>query len=415
MNHPTSLTLENVRCFAGPETGQIPRVTLLVGENSTGKSTFLGCYRAFATLTGFDQLWDRNYFDQEPFSLGAFDTIARNGSEEFAVKSTFERHCHESVRLAYRDGGHPYPEEHEISIRPAEASSSFGIERIPGRREVWRVEGPGFRFEIDQADVSWRQLTTWLSLGVRVGHLPFHGEVTELRRRLNGISAERQSAFARMANYLIGLPLPKEPVEVGALDPRPPERRRRYRGLAYPVDDSPLAERVADIGRRIGLFSGIKASPRGADGMREILIEMPDGWRNIVDVGYGIHSVLSVLFQMCVRGDDSTFLLQQPEVHIHPTAQAALATVMAKSGQHFLIETHSEHLIDRFRIDVMRGNMEPEDLQILYFEKASDGKSSKIHSIGVDKDGNLCGVPRGYREFFLKESRRLLFARRGES
>ena len=46
MNHPTSLTLENVRCFAGAQTGQIRRVTLLVGENSTGKSTFLDCYRA---------------------------------------------------------------------------------------------------------------------------------------------------------------------------------------------------------------------------------------------------------------------------------------------------------------------------------------------------------------------------------
>lgn len=408
MSHPTSLTLEDVRCFSGVRTGPVGRITLLIGENGTGKSTFLGCYRAFAELAGFDDLRERNYFDADPFRMGIFPTIARNGSEEFVVAGTFGDHCHESVRIAFGNGGREYPEERSISIRPKNASESFRIERIPGSRESWRLEGPGFRFELDAADVSWRQMTTWLSLQVRHGQLPFHGELTQLRKRFPGISADRQSAFAKLANYLVGLPFPKESAEVVALRPSPAERRRRYDKLPYPVNDAEIAERVAVVGEEVGLFSQVESSPPGPDGTREIRVRTPDGWRNLMDAGYGVHSVLPLLFNMCEHGEDTAFLLQQPEVHIHPSAQAALATVMAASRQRFLIETHSDHFVDRFRICVMEGDLAPEDLRILYFAKAPDGRSSTIYGIGVDRNGNLEGEPREFRRFFLEETHRLL-------
>ena len=410
MNHPTSLTLENVRCFAGAQTGQIRRVTLLVGENSTGKSTFLGCYKAFSRLSSFFELDDRNYFDDKPFRLGAFATIARDGCVEFAVEGSFRGECYESIRLEYCDGGDSYPGEAAISIPLANTAQAFRIKRTRGAPEIWRLEGPGFLFDLDKARISGEQFTTWLSRSVMAKHLPFRGDTAELRKQESPVSAERQSTFAKMINFLVRPPLPtiKQSADVVAPSPATSDPQRQYGPLPYPIEQTAVVERVADMGSQTGLFSGIKATPRGPDGMTEVLVEMPDGWRNIVDIGYGIHSVLPVLFQMCARGDDATFLLQQPEIHIHPTAQAALATVMAKSEQRFLIETHSDHLIDRFRIGVMRGDMEPEDLQILYFEKASDGKSSKIHSIGVDKNGNLRDVPYGYRKFFLDETHRLL-------
>lgn len=408
MNHPTSLTLDDVRCFSGARTGRIGRITLLIGENGTGKSTLLGCYRAFAALTGFDDLKDGNHFDADPFRMGMFATIARDGSEEFSVAGTFGDHCHESVRIAFGDGGREYPKERSIEIRPENASEPFRIERISGDREVWRLEGPGFRFDLDQADVSWRQMTSWLSHSVRHGEVPFRGELTELRRRIPGVSADRQNAFAKLANYLVGLPFPRETARVVPLEPGPAERSRRYRTLPYPLDDGALAERVAALGEEVGLFSQVESSPPSRDGTTEIRVRTPDGWRNIVDAGYGVHSVLPLLFSICGHGDDTAFLLQQPEVHLHPSAQAALASVMAARHQRFLVETHSDHFVDRFRICVMRGDLEPGDLQILYFAKTPDGRSSTIHGIGVDRNGNLEGEPRGFREFFLDETHRLL-------
>ena len=93
---------------------------------------------------------------------------------------------------------------------------------------------------------------------------------------------------------------------------------------------------------------------------------------------------------------------------MHPRAQAALAQWMAESGRGFVIETHSDHFVDRLRICVMNGTLAPDELSIVYFEPTEDGARSRMHSISVDPQGNLEGAPDGYRSFFLEETRSLL-------
>ena len=130
---------------------------------------------------------------------------------------------------------------------------------------------------------------------------------------------------------------------------------------------------------------------------------------NIMDVGYGVSQSLPILVDIHSHRD-SLFLLQQPEVHLHPRAQAELATVFAASvrenGNSFMIETHSDHIVDRMRILVRQGKIPAEDVSILYFEPVRN--AVQIHNIEVDSDGNLENVPSGYRDFFLRESDRLL-------
>ena len=415
MSHPASLTLENVRCFAGPQTGQIRRVTLLGGDNNLGKSSFLGCYRAFVRVSTFANLEDRNYFDDEPFRMGGFSTIARQGAGQFTVEGDQCGNDRESVRLEYRAGSSPYPEERSITIRFPGESEPFRIARADGDPDRWRVEGPRFHFDLDQSEVPFRQISTWLSKAVRSGDLPCGGDPRRFRRQRPEASDEARANFSRMARFLAKLPFPKESGEVVAL-PRATAGPGRWRSAApYPGEGTELWDRVGEIGKRTGLFSAVRTAARGPDGAVELFVEMPDGWRNIKDVGLGISSVLPLMVAMCEHGDDATFLMQQPENHLHPMAQAELATVMAMSRQHFLIETHSDHLVDRFRICAMRGDMEPEDFQLLYFETIPEANGSRIHSIGVDENGNLRGAPRNYRRFFLDESRRLLFASRARA
>ena len=107
----------------------------------------------------------------------------------------------------------------------------------------------------------------------------------------------------------------------------------------------------------------------------------------------------------------STFsLLQQPEVHLHPKAQAELSSLLAKlasqSTRSFIIETHSDYMLDRARIEIIRGNIRPEDVSLIYFEPK--GRIVKVHNISFDKMANMVGDPPHYGEFFLKESKRLL-------
>jgi predicted ATPase len=103
------------------------------------------------------------------------------------------------------------------------------------------------------------------------------------------------------------------------------------------------------------------------------------------------------------------FLLQQPEVHLHPRAQAELGSFFAsqaRKDRKFVIETHSDHLVDRVRMEVRRKKLKPEDVSLLYFERGKHGAT--IHNLELDRNGGIVNPPEGYRQFFLNEERDLL-------
>ena len=76
-----------------------------------------------------------------------------------------------------------------------------------------------------------------------------------------------------------------------------------------------------------------------------------------------------------------------------------------------IIETHSDHLLDRVRMDVRDGKigLKPEDVSILYFERGE--LDVRIHSLRIDEEGNILGAPEGYRRFFMEEVQRSLWKR----
>ena len=81
------ITLKNFRCFREEQTARLAPLTLLVGENSTGKTSFLAMIRA---------LWDVAYrrtdpdFKEEPYDLGSFDEIAHHRGGRGGRAETFE-------------------------------------------------------------------------------------------------------------------------------------------------------------------------------------------------------------------------------------------------------------------------------------------------------------------------------------
>ena len=103
-------------------------------------------------------------------------------------------------------------------------------------------------------------------------------------------------------------------------------------------------------------------------------------------------------------------LLQQPEVHLHPRAQAALSSLLAQlasqRSQSFIVETHSDYMIDRARIEIRRGNIKKDDVSLIYLEPKNN--VVKVHNIRFDEMGNMIGVPPHFRDFFLLESDRLM-------
>ena len=131
--------------------------------------------------------------------------------------------------------------------------------------------------------------------------------------------------------------------------------------------------------------------------------------RNLIDVGYGVSQVLPLLVDLLDPSGASLFLVQQPEVHLHPSAQAALASLfctIAASGRQLIVETHSEYIIDRVRMDIRDRTtaLKPDDVSVLFFERTD--LDVHIHSLRFDEQGNVLDAPDGYGQFFMNETRR---------
>ena len=77
-----------------------------------------------------------------------------------------------------------------------------------------------------------------------------------------------------------------------------------------------------------------------------------------------------------------------------------------------VVETHSDHLLSRVRMDVRdgEGNLKPEDLSILFFERRD--LEVHIHSLEIDGEGNVLNAPSVYRQFFVDEMERSIWKKR---
>ncbi|HDN26400.1 MAG TPA: hypothetical protein ENG03_04780 [Thioploca sp.] len=131
---------------------------------------------------------------------------------------------------------------------------------------------------------------------------------------------------------------------------------------------------------------------------------------NLTDVGYGISQSLPIIVQSVLRSGSDFILLQQPEVHLHPRAQAALGSFFVRqvtaNNKRFVIETHSDYLLDRIRQEVASGRLMPQQVSIIFLDKP--GLETTIHHLSLDDNGNILDAPPSYRRFFLEEEMKLL-------
>jgi hypothetical protein len=175
---------------------------------------------------------------------------------------------------------------------------------------------------------------------------------------------------------------------------------------------------IAPFGKDSHLFVGIGVQEygKGPTSPFEVQVQLSGSAHRLSDVGYGVSQSLPILLEIASSSINETFIVQQPEVHLHPRAQASFGEFfydMARTRQHrFFIETHSDFLIDRFRLQMQSApRRKNPPSQILFFKKNPQG-FNVVDIIALKNDGSLPDkLPAGYRDFFLHEELKLLSIR----
>jgi predicted ATPase len=118
----------------------------------------------------------------------------------------------------------------------------------------------------------------------------------------------------------------------------------------------------------------------------------------LTDVGFGLSQVLPVVTLLQYVPDGSTVILEQPEIHLHPLAQAGLADVIIQAAtarkMQVIIESHSEHLLLRLQRRIAEETISANDVK-LYFCDAPRGKST-LTPLDLDLFGNINNWPENF-------------------
>lgn len=115
----------------------------------------------------------------------------------------------------------------------------------------------------------------------------------------------------------------------------------------------------------------------------------------LTDVGFGVSQVLPALVLLYYVPEGSTVIMEQPEIHLHPSVQSGLADVIinvAKSRKlQVIVESHSEHMLRRFQRRVADNTFKSEDIK-LYFCDNVDGQSKRV-DLELDVFGEILNWP----------------------
>ena len=133
----------------------------------------------------------------------------------------------------------------------------------------------------------------------------------------------------------------------------------------------------------------------------ELMTESPAGPINIVAEGFGTNSLIMLPLQLVTANKGATVMIEEPEIHLHPKAQADLAEVLAAEAlagdKQVIMTTHSEHITGRLLTLVAEKTLTPEDLAIYAFAKDAETGVCTAKPLAISGEG---GIEGGIRDFF---------------
>jgi predicted ATPase len=169
----------------------------------------------------------------------------------------------------------------------------------------------------------------------------------------------------------------------------------------------------------MGIEQHLQIKKQGVSYQASLSLHQEEHYVPITDVGFGISQVLPIVAVCLLAQPGDLLVFEQPEIHLHPRAQAGLADLLlctALSGKQVIIETHSDHLINRLRRRLAEFSAEtdtpaPHLVNLVFVSppKAA-GQGATVENAQLDQKGNISNWPAGFLAESAKEARAILLA-----
>lgn len=183
--------------------------------------------------------------------------------------------------------------------------------------------------------------------------------------------------------------------------------RNRKISLGFKKTTKPFEEVIAIKLKEMGLIEHFSVKPISEQRQEyevKVRTKGSKDWVDLPDVGFGISQVLPVLVQCFYAPPGSIILMEQPEIHLHPNAQAALADVMidvinsrengVDRNIQLIIETHSEHFLRRLQRRIAE-DVIPRERVSAYFANVTKSPAV-LEPLQIDLYGNILNWPENF-------------------
>lgn len=405
----------------------LEEVNFFVGENSTGKTSLLKLIGIISSA-GF---WNYQQFNNSEIDLGTFsDIVSSNSQKEFfeiGILETTKDKALSAIKLKFIEQNN-YPHIKEICLLNENLNIQCTIE---GNFLKYRYEEVNFDSIKDKKKYfqGWVEKNTLQSMVFQRSEIEFIGIKSILFQLQSLISEKVKSLKTSIPPFLNDIawfaPVRAQPVKTydNYLFSFQSDGIHAPYVLKEILNDDNTGVRyiLTRYGKDSGIFDDIHVNRLGDDPTKndpfEILITLNNQTINIVNVGYGVSQILPLLIEIIARPLETWFAIQQPEIHLHPRAQAAFGDFMYKSndsdGHKFIVETHSDYTIDRFRLRLNRGFQEDSTKnsqsrsQVVFFRRNERGNF--LETININADGSYSDEqPEEFRGFFIREQLELI-------
>ncbi len=427
----TIFYVDNYRGFS-KQFIELGAVNFFVGENSSGKTSIV----SLLTLISNPKFWYTFEFDDEGIDLGAYEDIFsyKHDSNHFTIgfysklnskKKTDYMHL---LKFKNRDGMPAVCEEYILendtllSIRHNTKTAVYKVTKMTSCEECATSFSTCIEFITNMNFVDGKRISkkegsndilTYLSL--------IHQKDPEIKEQFSNFIP---ISYMETRGISLVAPIRAKPKNIYTGNKISYDVEGEYapyiiKGLfkikAQKKIDKETQEQINylfEFGKESGLFDNISVEQfsKKSNSPFEIDILKSNGKYKINNVGYGVSQVLPVLTSTLGVAPGNWVSIQQPEVHLHPRAQAAFGELVfiAATGlkRKFIIETHSDYVIDRFRYK-LKNSDEKLDARVMFFENVEG--INKIVSMNIQKNGSYpTNQPDGFRKFFIDETMNLL-------
>jgi predicted ATPase len=418
----TRLLLENFKSFHKLEL-EPTRITILIGPNNSGKSSVL---QALAFLKQ-SVIANHISFADNLVNLGQFwDVVTQHDVDReikigLVGKSPVELRVKEMLGVSYDDVQYEYSigvRENEVTRNAASVEwGPFSVSASTVRRTVEGTGAQPAKFDFGGLSCNFRYDNFWDPIGFGLSAPPQADR--ELAARVSDSLRSLLSSPIRCIQRLYRIP-------AGRLIDRPSLNLvdKYSTDLSVSGDLSQQADTVASnlayrreledrISSWLARLTGVSVISRPSPGKRVMVETVTPSIRvNVVNDGSGTNQLVHLLLQMALAPSGSTLMIEEPELHLHPRAQAELAGILveiAKQTQkQVILTTHSEHILFRALNELTEKKLSSSDLSVYYFLN-KDGSGSAQRLV-LDEKGMIKGGLPGFLETEVDELSRYLKA-----